>query len=157
MGDKRWPRGNQALRLDELWPLLWLGTFAISCKSCQWDSRQQWNWSKQWGPRHIFPEVSENDTMHSIWHSDTWCTEMYLRHWQLIRSKLGFYFSCGIALDIDVIFLWRTSFWSIEDKIYKKVERNPFQTFSRKPAKKSKHVCLYTSETHWQFTGILPI
>ena len=22
---------------------------------------------------------------------------------------------------------------------------------------KSKHSCLYTSETHWQFTGILPI
>ena len=22
---------------------------------------------------------------------------------------------------------------------------------------KSKHLCLYTSETHWQFTGILPI
>ena len=25
------------------------------------------------------------------------------------------------------------------------------------PLEKSKHSCLYTSETHWQFTGILPI
>ena len=37
------------------------------------------------------------------------------RHWQLIRSKLGFYFSCGITLDIDVFFLWWTSYWSIEE------------------------------------------
>ena len=80
-----------------------------------------------------------------------------MRHWQLIRSKLGLYFSSGITLDIDDFFLWRTSYWSIEDKTYKKVERNPFSTFSRKSSRKSKHVCLYTSETHWQFTGILPI
>ena len=45
----------------------------------------------------------------------------------------------------------------IEDKKYKKDERNPFKTFSRKPARKSEHVRLYTSETHRQFTGILPI
>ena len=32
------------------------------------------------------------------------------RHWQLIRSKLGFYFSSGILLDIDVNFLWRSSY-----------------------------------------------
>ena len=51
---------------------------------------------------------------------------MLKRHWQLIWSKLGFYFSSGITLDIDVFFLWRTSYWSIEDKTYKKVERNPF-------------------------------
>ena len=51
---------------------------------------------------------------------------LFKRHWQLIWSKLGFYFSSGITLDIDVFFLWRTSYWSIEDKTYKKVERNPF-------------------------------
>ena len=44
----------------------------------------------------------------------------------LIRSKLEFYFSSGITLDIDVFFLWGTSYWSIKDKTYKKVERNPF-------------------------------
>ena len=49
-----------------------------------------------------------------------------MRHLQLIQSKLGFYFSSGITLDIDVLFRWRTSYWSIEDKTYKKVERNPF-------------------------------
>ena len=29
---------------------------------------------------------------------------IYMRHWQLIRSKLGFYSSSGITLDIDVFF-----------------------------------------------------
>ena len=48
-----------------------------------------------------------------------------MRHWQLIRSKLGFYFSSGITLDIDVFFLLHTSYWSVEDKTYKTVERNP--------------------------------
>ena len=48
-----------------------------------------------------------------------------MRHWQLIWSKLGFYFSSGITLDIDVIFLWRTSYWSIEDKTYKKMKKIP--------------------------------
>ena len=43
-------------------------------------------------------------------------TNIYMRHWQLIWSKLGFYFSSGITSDIDVIFLWRTSYWSIEYK-----------------------------------------
>ena len=28
---------------------------------------------------------------------------------------------------------------------------------SRKPSRKSKQICLFTSETHSQFTGILPI
>ena len=28
-----------------------------------------------------------------------------MRHWQLIRSKLGFYFSSGIMADIDVFFV----------------------------------------------------
>ena len=51
---------------------------------------------------------------------------LVMMHWQLIWSKLGFYFSSGITLDIDVFFLWRTSYWSIKDKTYKKVERNPF-------------------------------
>ena len=61
-----------------------------------------------------------------------------MRHLQLIQSKLGFYFSSGITLDIDVLFCWRTSYWSIEDKTYKKVERNLFYTCSRKPSRK-KH------------------
>ena len=47
-------------------------------------------------------------------------------HWQLIRSKLGFYFSSGITLDIDVFFLWHTSYISNEDKTCKNVEKNPF-------------------------------
>ena len=55
-----------------------------------------------------------------------WWRYHRMRHWQLIRSKLGFYFSSGKTLDIDIIFLWSTSYWSIEDKTYKKVERNPF-------------------------------
>ena len=83
--------------------------------------------------------------------------QIYMRHWQLILTKLGLYFSSVITLDIDDFFLWRTSFWSIEGKTYKKVEGNPFKTCSWKPPRKSKHSCLYTSETHWQFTGILPI
>ena len=43
---------------------------------------------------------------------------------QLIQSELGLYFSSGTKLDIYVF--WRTSYWSIEDKAYKKVERSPF-------------------------------
>ena len=35
---------------------------------------------------------------------------IYKRHWQLIRSKLGFYFSSGITLDMYVFFLRRTSY-----------------------------------------------
>ena len=81
-------------------------------------------------------------------------THIYMRYCQLLLSKLGFYFSSCITSDVDVIFLPRTSYWSIEDRTYKKVERNTFKTFSRKPARKSEHLCLYTSETHWQFTGI---
>ena len=49
----------------------------------------------------------------------------HMSHWQLIRSKLGFSFSSGITLDIDVFFLWPTSYWSIEDKTYKKLKEIP--------------------------------
>ena len=47
---------------------------------------------------------------------------VFMRHWQPIRSKLGFYFRSGITLDIYVIFLWRTFYWSIEDKTHKKLK-----------------------------------
>ena len=51
---------------------------------------------------------------------------MVKRHWQLILSELGFYFSSGVTLDIDVIFLWRTFYWSIEDKTYKEIPSKHF-------------------------------
>jgi len=50
----------------------------------------------------------------------------FLTNSMSVWSKLRFYFMSGITLDIVVVFLWRTSYWSIEDKTYKKVERNPF-------------------------------
>ena len=80
---------------------------------------------------HRYPENREKIFIwFSMWHFDCVLVLLeiilYRRHWQLIRSKLGFYFSSGIKLDIDVIFLWHTSYWSIVDKTYKKVERNSF-------------------------------
>ena len=100
--------------------------------------------------------------VHIFWHyflflfysSDSKLLNINKRHWQLIWSKLGFSFMSGITLDIVVFFLWRTSSWSIEDKTYKKVERNPFYTVLENLPEESKHSCLYTSETHWQFIGI---
>ena len=46
--------------------------------------------------------------------------------WQSIWSKLASWTYSGITLDIKVLSLWRTSYWYIEDKTYKKFERNPF-------------------------------
>ena len=39
----------------------------------------------------------------------------------------------------------------------KKLKKIPSRHFLENLLEKSKHLCLYTSETHWQFTGILPI
>ena len=63
----------------------------------------------------------------------------------------------GITLDIVVVFLWRTSYWSIEDKTYKKLKEIPSRPVLENLLEKSKHSCLNTSEPHWQITGILPI
>ena len=43
------------------------------------------------------------------------------------------------------------------DQLKMKHSKKLKEILIRKPARKSPHVCLYTSETHWQFTGILPI
>ena len=69
---------------------------------------------------------------------------LHMRHWQLIRSKLGFYISSGITLDIDVISLWRTSYWSIEDKKYKKLKEIPSRPFLENPLEKaSMYACIH--------------
>ena len=39
----------------------------------------------------------------------------------------------------------------------KKLKEIPSRHFLENHLEESKHSCLYTSETHWQFTGILPI
>ena len=39
----------------------------------------------------------------------------------------------------------------------KNLKEIPSRHFLENLLEKSKHSCLYTSETHWQFTGILPI
>ena len=61
----------------------------------------------------------------------------------------------GITLDIVVFFLWRTDQSKI--KHTKKLKEIPSRHVLENLLEKSKHSCLYTSETHWQFTGILPI
>ena len=76
-------------------------------------------------PKFQRPRISESKVFPCLQCVSSFL-EKVMRHWQLIRSKLGFYFSSGITLDICVFFLWRTPYWSIEDKTYKKVERNPF-------------------------------
>ena len=120
-----------------------LHTIRVLISTCDWNltkDNQSFESSCHWQfiPPNLFPgvlkEISgrdfKNDSSTSF-NFNLNCTlilvqTIHIRHWQLIRSKLGFYFSSGITLDIDVIFLWRTSYWSIEDKTYKKVERNPF-------------------------------
>ena len=49
-----------------------------------------------------------------------------LRHWQLILSKLGFYFSFGISLHIDVSCFGKLHIDQLKIKHKKNVERNPF-------------------------------
>ena len=120
-----------------------LHAIRVLISTCDWNltkDNQSFESSCHWQfiPPNLFPgvlkEISgrdfKNDSSTSF-NFNLNCTlilvqTIHIRHWQLIRSKLGFYFSSGITLDIDVIFLWRTSYWSIEDKTYKKVERNPF-------------------------------
>ena len=120
-----------------------LHAIRVLISTCNWNltkDNQSFESSRHWQfiPPNLFPgvlkEISgrdfKNDSSTSF-NFNLNCTlilvqTIHIRHWQLIRSKLGFYFSSGITLDIDVIFLWRTSYWSIEDKTYKKDERNPF-------------------------------
>ena len=47
------------------------------------------------------------------------------RHWQLIRSKLGFYFSSDITLDIDVFFFGALPFDQSKKKHTKKLNEIP--------------------------------
>ena len=61
---------------------------------------------------------------------------VHMRHWQLIWSKLRFYFMSDITLDIVVVFLWRTSYWSIKVPTWLKqvaeVQLQPFLTIKSK-------------------------
>ena len=55
--------------------------------------------------------------------------EKHRRHWQLIRSKLGFYFSSGIALDIDVFFFGALPIDQLKIKHTKKLKEIPSRHF----------------------------
>ena len=122
------------------------GKFDMSLKKIETTLGQLWD-NCGWSTEHVKlreePVWSQNAMQDRYWWEVvgmdiiTWCWNLKLvirfgtqhmirSHWQLIRSKLGFYFSSGITLYIDVIFLLCTFYWSIEDKTYKKVERNPF-------------------------------
>ena len=46
---------------------------------------------------------------------------------------------------------------TLKIKHTKNLKEIPSRHFLENLLEKSKHSCLYTSETHWQFTGILPI
>ena len=52
---------------------------------------------------------------------------MDMRHWQLIRSKLGFYFSSGIMLDMDVFFFCALPIDQSKIKHTKKLKEIPFR------------------------------
>ena len=55
--------------------------------------------------------------------------EKHRRHWQLIRSKLGFYFSSGITLDIDVFFFGALPIDQSKIKHTKKLKEIPSRHF----------------------------
>ena len=124
--------------------------------------KKNWSWPMRWRDQPtivICPTQHIGNTFFFTKYGCPFCTklEIHMRHWQPIWSKLVSYFSSGITLDIDVFFLWRTSYWSIEDKTYKKLKEIPSRHVLENLLEQSKHSCLYTSKTHWQFTGILPI
>ena len=63
----------------------------------------------------------------------------------------------GITLDIVVFFFGALPIDQSKIKHTKKLKEIPSRHVLENLLEKSKHSCLYTSETHWQFTGILPI
>ena len=73
---------------------------------------------------------------------------VYMIIWQSIWSKPASWTYSGITLDIKVFSLWRTSYWYIEDKTYKKLKEIPSRDALKNLPEKSMHKCLNTSETH---------
>ena len=61
----------------------------------------------------------------------------HMRHWQLIRSKLGFYFSSGKTLDIDVFHFDALPIDPLKIKHTKKLKEIPSRHFLEKPPEKA--------------------
>ena len=60
----------------------------------------------------------------------------HMGQWQPIRSKLGFYFSSGITLDIDVFFFGALSIDQSKIKHTKKLKEIPFRDDLENPLEK---------------------
>ena len=67
----------------------------------------------------------------------------HTRHWQLIRSKLGFYFSFGITLDIDVFFFGALAIDQSKMKHTKKLKEIPSRLFLENLPEKASSMPLY--------------
>ena len=63
----------------------------------------------------------------------------------------------GITLDIVFFFFGALPIDQSKIKHTKKLKEIPSRHVLENLLEKGKHSCLYTFETHWQFTGILPI
>ena len=72
----------------------------------------------------------------------------YMRHLQLIRSKLGFYFSSGITLDIDVFLFGALPVDQLKIKHTKKLKEILSRHFLENLPEKASIYPLNTSETH---------
>ena len=60
-------------------------------------------------------------------------------------------------LDIDVFFFGAFPINQSKIKHTRKLKEIPSRHVLENLPEKRMHSCLYKSETHWQFTGILPI
>ena len=68
----------------------------------------------------------------------------HMRHWQLIWSKLGFYFSSGITLDIDVFFFGALPIDQSKIKHTKKLKEIPSRHFrENRPEKASMYAFIH--------------
>ena len=81
-------------------------------------------------------------SVHIPFHCPT-CS-LYKRHWQLIRSKLGFYFSFGITLNVDVFFFGALPIDTLKIKHTKKLKEIPSRHFPENlPGKASMYAFIH--------------
>ena len=107
-----------------------------------------------WIPRNktmdLQPYVTCSQMQNSRSQTISWHDNRFEVNWRpkptLVLHWISKFFLFG-ALPIDTLKMKHT----------KNLKEIPSRHFLEKLLEKSKHSCLYTSETHWQFTGILPI
>ena len=94
--------------------------------------------------------------------SKTW---LIIHHFRLHYCFLYCLFRVNWPPEHTLVIRWISKFFlfgalpsdTLKIKHKKNLKEIPSRHVLENPLEKSKHSCLYTSETHWQFTGILPI